>query len=61
MYHSMLLTFWNKVALLCNADYVYHIFQDGPTLEQRFESYQNYCSLFNYILSKWRWSASYIS
>lgn len=27
--------------------------QGGPTLDQRFESYYNYCNLFNYILSKW--------
>ena len=27
-------------------------FQGGPQLEQRFESYYNYCNLFNYILSK---------
>ena len=26
-------------------------FQGGPTIEQRFESYYNYCKLFNYILS----------
>lgn len=26
--------------------------QGGPTLDQRFESYYNYCNLFNYILSK---------
>ena len=25
--------------------------QGGPTIEQRFESYYNYCKLFNYILS----------
>lgn len=24
-----------------------------PTLEQRFHSYENYCDLFNYILSKY--------
>ena len=28
--------------------------QGGPTIDQRFESYYNYCSLFNYILSKSR-------
>ena len=29
-----------------------HVFlQGGPTIEQRFESYYNYCKLFNYILS----------
>lgn len=27
-------------------------YQGGPTLDQRFESYYNYCNLFNYILSK---------
>uniref|UniRef100_H2ZZ48 Eukaryotic translation initiation factor 3 subunit L n=1 Tax=Latimeria chalumnae TaxID=7897 RepID=H2ZZ48_LATCH len=27
------------------------LFQGGPTLEQRFESYYNYCNLFNYILN----------
>lgn len=27
-------------------------FQGGPSLEQRFESYYNYCNLFNYILSE---------
>lgn len=26
--------------------------QGGPSLEQRFESYYNYCNLFNYILSE---------
>lgn len=36
------------------------LLQSGPTLEQRFESYYNYCNLFNYILSKnsfsfWGW------
>lgn len=31
--------------------FFYH--QGGPTLDQRFESYYNYCNLFNYILSKW--------
>ena len=25
--------------------------QGGPTIEQRFDSYYNYCKLFNYILS----------
>lgn len=29
-------------------------FQGGPSLEQRFESYYNYCNLFNYILSELR-------
>lgn len=31
--------------------HVYARVSGGPTLEQRFESYFNYCSLFNYILS----------
>lgn len=31
--------------------HVYARVQGGPTLEQRFESYYNYCALFNYILS----------
>ncbi|ELT93773.1 hypothetical protein CAPTEDRAFT_152273 [Capitella teleta] len=31
--------------------HVYARVQGGPTLEQRFESYHNYCSLFNYILN----------
>lgn len=31
--------------------HVYARVQGGPTLEQRFESYYNYCNLFNYILS----------
>lgn len=31
--------------------HVYARVQGGPSLEQRFESYYNYCSLFNYILS----------
>lgn len=40
--------------------------QGGPTLDQRFESYYNYCNLFNYILSKFfrnysRVSPSHIS
>ncbi|KAK2171576.1 hypothetical protein NP493_1041g01018 [Ridgeia piscesae] len=30
--------------------HVYARVQTGPTIEQRFESYYNYCSLFNYIL-----------
>lgn len=31
--------------------HVYARVQGGPTLEQRFESYFNYCDLFNYILA----------
>nr|KAG5713471.1 hypothetical protein BaRGS_025019 [Batillaria attramentaria] len=31
--------------------HVYARVQSGPTLEQRFESYYNYCNLFNYILN----------
>jgi translation initiation factor 3 subunit L len=31
--------------------HIYARVQGGPTLEQRFESYYNYCNLFNYILS----------
>lgn len=31
--------------------HVYARVQGGPSLEQRFESYYNYCSLFNYILN----------
>jgi len=31
--------------------HVYARVQGGPTLEQRFDSYWNYCSLFNFILS----------
>jgi len=31
--------------------HVYARVQGGPTLDQRFESYFNYCALFNYILS----------
>lgn len=30
------------------------LFALQPTLEHRFESYFNYCDLFNYILSKFR-------
>ena len=29
-----------------------YLLQGGPQLEQRFESYYNYCNLFNYILSE---------
>lgn len=37
-----------------NCVFIYFFFdhQGGPTLDQRFESYYNYCNLFNYILSK---------
>lgn len=31
--------------------HVYARVQSGPSLEQRFESYYNYCNLFNYILN----------
>ena len=31
--------------------HIYARVQGGPTVEQRFESYYNYCKLFNYILS----------
>jgi len=31
--------------------HIYARVQGGPTVEQRFESYQNYCDLFNFILS----------
>ncbi|XP_022317816.2 eukaryotic translation initiation factor 3 subunit L-like [Crassostrea virginica] len=31
--------------------HIYARVQNGPTLEQRFESYYNYCNLFNYILN----------
>nr|CAG4640856.1 EOG090X0665 [Eulimnadia texana] len=31
--------------------HIYAQIQGGPTVEQRFESYYNYCQLFNYILS----------
>jgi hypothetical protein len=35
--------------------YYRHIYAKlTPTLEQRFESYENYCDLFNYILSMCR-------
>lgn len=34
----------------CKYCFLYN--QGGPTLDQRFESYYNYCNLFNYILSK---------
>merc|ERR1719429_255428 len=31
--------------------HIYARVQGGPSIEQRFESYYNYCKLFNYILS----------
>jgi len=31
--------------------HIYARVQGGPTIDQRFESYYNYCKLFNYILS----------
>jgi len=31
--------------------HIYAKVQGGPSIEQRFESYQNYCDLFNFILS----------
>jgi translation initiation factor 3 subunit L len=31
--------------------HIYARVQGGPTVEQRFETYYNYCKLFNYILS----------
>ena len=31
--------------------HIYARVQGGPSIEQRFESYQNYCDLFNYVLS----------
>ena len=31
--------------------HIYARIQGGPTIEQRFESYYNYCQLFNHILS----------
>lgn len=31
--------------------HIYAKIQGGPSLDQRFESYYNYCNLFNYILS----------
>lgn len=31
--------------------HIYARIQGGPTLEQRFNSFFNYCDLFNYILS----------
>lgn len=35
--------------------YYRHIYAHlTPTLEQRFHSYENYCDLFNYILSKYQ-------
>jgi len=31
--------------------HIYARIREGPTLEQRFESYYNYCNLFNYVLN----------
>lgn len=31
--------------------HIYARIREGPTLEQRFDSYYNYCNLFNYILN----------
>jgi len=33
--------------------FIFCSFKGGPTIEQRFESYYNYCGLFNHILSEW--------
>jgi len=33
--------------------HIYARIQSGPTQEQRFKSYYNYCDLFNYILSRY--------
>lgn len=44
----------DKFFILYKELYYRHIYarvQGGPTIEQRFESYQNYCDLFNFILS----------
>lgn len=32
--------------------HIYARVQQGPTIEQMFESYYNYCDLFNHILSE---------
>jgi len=43
-----------RFLILYNELYFRHVYarvQSGPTLDQRFESYYNYCSLFNYILN----------
>ena len=36
----------------------FFVLKGGPQLEQRFESYYNYCNLFNYILSEYKFSTS---
>jgi len=33
--------------------HIYARVQSGPSIEQMFESYYNYCDLFNYILSNY--------
>lgn len=61
-YQLMLSTSWpvtEKPALICAefhfVNYCFLLYnQGGPTLDQRFESYYNYCNLFNYILSKFQ-------
>lgn len=43
-----------RFLILYNELYFRHVYariQTGPTLDQRFDSYYNYCSLFNYILN----------
>merc|ERR1719422_533026 len=43
-----------KFLILYNELYFRHVYArvaSGPSLDQRFESYYNYCSLFNYILN----------
>jgi len=43
-----------RFLILYNELYFRHIYariQSGPSLDQRFDSYYNYCSLFNYILN----------
>lgn len=40
------------IKTFCCNDFSFFLNQGGPTLEQRFESYYNYCNLFNYILSR---------
>ncbi|XP_078692228.1 eukaryotic translation initiation factor 3 subunit L-like [Branchiostoma floridae x Branchiostoma belcheri] len=45
----------NVFLILYKELYFRHIYakvQGGPNLEQRFESYYNYCNLFNYILNQ---------
>lgn len=39
--------------------HIYARIQGGPTIEQRFESYYNYCQLFNHILSNYHSLTSY--